>query len=133
MLVQNPARTRRLLENFNDLGVTVAMDDFGSGYSSPSYLRHFPIDNLKIDRSFVNGMTANTDDASITRAIISLARSLRLDVIAEGFERQHQFDYLLAEGCHQLQGYFYGRPAAADSAVRLLMGTTADPVKTAAR
>jgi diguanylate cyclase (GGDEF)-like protein/PAS domain S-box-containing protein len=120
MLVQNPARTRRVLEDLNALGITVAMDDFGTGYSSLSYLKHFSIDYLKIDRSFVNGMTSNSDDAAITSAIISLARSLRLEVIAEGVEREDQVAQLHAEGCHQIQGFLYGRPVASEAAGQLL-------------
>ncbi len=120
MLVQSPGRTRRVLEDLNALGITVAMDDFGTGYSSLSNLKLFSIDYLKIDRSFVHGMTTNSNDRAITRAIISLAHSLQLEVIAEGVERDDQVRQLAVEGCHLVQGFLFGRPVAADEAVGLL-------------
>jgi diguanylate cyclase len=100
----------RILEAISRMGVLVSVDDFGTGYSSMSYLRRFPIDKLKIDRCFIEGMTARPEDASIVGAIISLAHSLRLKVIAEGVETIEQLQRLAALGCDQYQG-FYCSPA----------------------
>jgi diguanylate cyclase (GGDEF)-like protein len=95
-----------ILEELSRMGVIVSIDDFGTGYSSMSYLRRFPIDKLKIDRSFIHDMTTNSDAASIVRAIISLAHSLRLKVVAEGVETAEQFEQLRELGCDQFQGFY---------------------------
>jgi EAL domain-containing protein (putative c-di-GMP-specific phosphodiesterase class I) len=95
-----------ILEELSRMGVIVAIDDFGTGYSSMSYLRRFPIDKLKIDRSFIHHLVTNSDDASIVSAIISLAHSLRLKVVAEGVETPAQLEKLRALGCDQYQGFF---------------------------
>jgi diguanylate cyclase len=99
-----------LLEELSELGVVVAIDDFGTGYSSMSYLQRFPIDKLKIDRSFISDVASNAGDESIVRAIISLAHGLRLKVIAEGVESEEQLGILRRMGCDQYQG-FYRSPA----------------------
>ncbi len=98
------------LHQLKSLGVTLAIDDFGIGYSSLSYLRRFPIDTLKIDRSFLLDVTSNEDSAAIVRAITGMARALQLQVVAEGVEQREQIDFLKAEGCHEIQGYYYSRP-----------------------
>jgi EAL domain-containing protein (putative c-di-GMP-specific phosphodiesterase class I) len=95
-----------ILEDLSRMGVLVSVDDFGTGYSSMSYLRRFPIDKLKIDRSFINDLTTNTDAASIVQAIISLAHSLRLKVVAEGVETAEQLQQLRDLGCDQFQGFY---------------------------
>ncbi|HEY2782300.1 MAG TPA: EAL domain-containing protein [Steroidobacteraceae bacterium] len=95
-----------ILEELSRMGVVVSIDDFGTGYSSMSYLRRFPIDKLKIDRSFISDLTTNAADASIVRAIISLAHSLRLKVVAEGVETAAQLEHLRALGCDQYQGFY---------------------------
>jgi diguanylate cyclase (GGDEF)-like protein len=95
-----------ILEELSRMGVIVSIDDFGTGYSSMSYLRRFPIDKLKIDRSFINDMTTNSDAASIVKAIISLAHSLRLKVVAEGVETAEQLEQLRELGCDQFQGFY---------------------------
>src|SRR6202011_3202652 len=87
-------------------GVIVSIDDFGTGYSSMSYLRRFPIDKLKIDRSFISDLTTNSDAASIVKAIISLAHGLRLKVVAEGVETAEQLQQLRELGCDQFQGFY---------------------------
>jgi diguanylate cyclase len=95
-----------ILEELSRMGVIVSIDDFGTGYSSMSYLRRFPIDKLKIDRSFIHDMTSNSDAASIVKAIISLAHSLRLKVVAEGVETEEQLQQLRELGCDQFQGFY---------------------------
>jgi EAL domain-containing protein (putative c-di-GMP-specific phosphodiesterase class I) len=98
------------LRSIKETGVRVAIDDFGTGYSSLSYLRSFPIDALKIDRSFVREIASRPDDEAIVTAIIAMARSLKLDVIAEGVETEGQFDWLRSRGCDEIQGYLISRP-----------------------
>ncbi|HCE09255.1 MAG TPA: PAS domain S-box protein, partial [Oxalobacteraceae bacterium] len=108
-----------ILRNLKALGVHISIDDFGTGYSSLSYLRRFPIDVLKIDQSFVNDLTVDPDDAAIVVSIISLAHSLRLQVIAEGVETAEQLAFLRARGCDQVQGYYFSRPLAPEAFERM--------------
>jgi len=113
-LMSDPEESVNILEQLSKMGVLVSVDDFGTGYSSMSYLRRFPIDKLKIDRSFINELSTRPDDASIVRAIVSLAHSLRLKVVAEGVETPAQLEMLKSLGCDQYQGYHYSAavPAA---------------------
>jgi diguanylate cyclase (GGDEF)-like protein/PAS domain S-box-containing protein len=105
--------TVETLRNFKTMGLRLSIDDFGTGYSSLSYLKRFPIDKLKIDRSFVRDVSTDPDDAAIASAIIAMAHSLRLKVIAEGVETKEQLDFLLREGCDGAQGYYYSKPLPA--------------------
>jgi diguanylate cyclase (GGDEF)-like protein len=114
-LVLNPELAASSLEKLKAIGVRIAIDDFGTGHSSLSYLKRFPIDAVKIDRSFVRDVTSDPDDAAIAGAIVAMAHSLKLHVIAEGVETSEQLDFLKSLGCDQIQGYFIGRPAKADS------------------
>ncbi len=113
-------QTIRTLKELHSLGVELAIDDFGTGYSSLSYLRQFPIDRLKIDQSFIRNALNDTDDAAIARTIIALGRSLGLKIIAEGVETLEHEEFLIAEGCDEVQGYRYSRPVPADKFIDLI-------------
>ena len=120
MLMRNASATINAFKSLNSLGVRFAIDDFGTGYSSLSYLRRFPIDTIKIDRSFIHDVTDNPDDAAIASAIIVMGQNLSLNVIAEGVENQQQLEFLTSRNCHYLQGNFFSRPLAADDLTALL-------------
>ncbi|MNF37146.1 Cyclic di-GMP phosphodiesterase Gmr [compost metagenome] len=113
ILMQDVASALRTLNDLKSLGLCIAIDDFGTGYSSLNYLKQFPIDVLKIDRSFVDGLPQGEQDAQIARAIIAMAHSLNLSVIAEGVETQAQLDFLRIHDCDEVQGYLLGRPMPA--------------------
>ena len=120
MLMHHAEETVLILRRLDEMGVRLAIDDFGTGYSSLSYLKRFPIHTLKIDRSFVCDISTDPGDAAIVTAIVAMARSLDLNVIAEGVETEEQAAFLRALACHQAQGYHFGRPMpAADFAARL--------------
>ena len=110
--MEDPESTQRCLEALSGLGIEIAIDDFGTGYSSLAYLKRFPIDHLKIDQSFVQGIPNDEDDINIVRSIIVLGKSLGLTVIAEGVETEEQRAFLRAAGCDEMQGYLHSRPDA---------------------
>lgn len=95
-------------------GLCFSLDDFGTGYSSLTYLKQLPLDQLKIDRSFVNDVLGSANDASIARSIVALARALGLDILAEGVENERQREFLAGIDCDAYQGYLFGRPLAAE-------------------
>ena len=113
-------QTIKTLKELHALGVELAIDDFGTGYSSLSYLRQFPIDRLKIDQSFIRNALNNTDDAAIARTIIALGRSLNLKIIAEGVETAAHEQFLISEGCDEVQGYRYSRPVPSQKFVEFM-------------
>ena len=117
-LMQNTQTTVALLAELNRLGMRISIDDFGTGYSSLSYLKRFPVDTLKIDRSFVCDIGTDPDDDAIVKAIIALAQSLELRVVAEGVETPEQLHFLRTHGCNEIQGYLISRPLPADEAAR---------------
>ena len=121
MVMHDVEQATAIMAKLKALGVQLSIDDFGTGYSSLAYLRHFPIDVLKIDKTFVSDITHSMDDAAIVRAIISLAHSLRLKVIAEGVETEQQLAFLRQHGCDQMQGYLFSRPLAAAAFETLLL------------
>jgi EAL domain-containing protein (putative c-di-GMP-specific phosphodiesterase class I) len=120
MLLRHAPATVETLEALHALGVRMAIDDFGTGYSSLSYLRRLPIDTLKIDRTFVRDIPHDPDDSAITVAIIALAQSLKLEMIAEGVENTAQCEFLRAHGCNVMQGFLFSRPQPAEEITRLL-------------
>ena len=120
MVMQNPKRAVLLIRTLKEMGLKIAIDDFGTGYSSLAYLRRFPIDTLKIDRSFILDTPADAGAVAITQAIIAMAHNLGLDVTAEGVETVEQFEFLLQHGCDQMQGYYFSRPLNEADAVALL-------------
>jgi EAL domain-containing protein (putative c-di-GMP-specific phosphodiesterase class I) len=109
-----------VLDQLKELGIELCIDDFGTGYSSLSYLHKFPIDTLKIDRSFVSRIGETGENLEIVKAIVMLARSLRMEVIAEGVETAVQLAQLRAIGCEYGQGYFFSKPLDSDAATALL-------------
>lgn len=114
LLLDNDSGIIEKLEQFRDMGFCISIDDFGTGYSSLSYLRKLPINELKIDRSFVKDISTELDDGTIAKTIIALAKSLKLKVIAEGVEVESQLEFLLSQGCSRIQGFYFGKPVPAE-------------------
>lgn len=114
-------RTIATMQNLTDMGLQISIDDFGTGYSSLSYLRKYPIQTLKIDRSFIKDIPHVAEDMAITRTIIAMANSLDLDLIAEGVETPEQVEFLEREGCQFIQGYYFSKPLSAEDATRYLV------------
>ena len=109
-IMHNPEKAIVVLNQISDIGIELAIDDFGTGYSSLSYIKKLPIHKLKIDQSFIRDLPDDAEDSAITKAVISLAQNLNLNVIAEGVETVQQRDFLLKNGCNHIQGYFYSKP-----------------------
>jgi EAL domain-containing protein (putative c-di-GMP-specific phosphodiesterase class I) len=127
-VMENVGNATALLQNLRSLGVQLSMDDFGTGYSSLSYLHRFPIDTLKIDRSFVTHMTENDENAEIVRTIVGLAKNLGMDVVAEGVESQAQLEMLRQLGCEYGQGFLFSKPLAAENADSWVANIYSSPV-----
>lgn len=109
-LLKQPEMAAKKLQDLRDMGIRLSMDDFGTGFSSLSYLKRLPLDMLKIDRSFILGIGESANDESIVKAIIALCHSLNIEVLAEGVESKQQLDFLLSQNCHLIQGYLYSKP-----------------------
>ena len=122
VLIQNPQQASQKLRSLKIPGIRIAIDDFGTGYSSLSYLRQFPFDTLKIDRAFVSNLTNDAINAAIVTAIIQMAHSLNLKVVAEGVETEAELAFLCQHGCDEIQGYLFSRPLNASTFEELLAG-----------
>lgn len=127
VLMQNVDATMSALNRLKALGVRLAIDDFGTGYSSLSYLRRFPIDVLKIDQSFIRGLSHDSSDAALVGAIISLGKSLNLNVIAEGVETAQELAFLKDHHCEEGQGYYFSKALPVDAFARLLASAQPGP------
>jgi diguanylate cyclase (GGDEF)-like protein len=130
VLMEATQRHNEQLERLSRIGVRIAIDDFGTGYSSFDYLRSFRVARLKIDRRFIDGMASNSDDATIVRAVIGLARELGIEVVAEGVETAEQQAFLLSAGCQVGQGYYFEKPVPTIAATALLRRNALQPVLT---
>ena len=123
LLMSNVDVMFTLIQELREMGIKLAIDDFGTGYSSLNYLRQFKVNRLKIDRSFVREVPENSDDAAITTAIINMAKALNLDVLAEGVENVEQLDFLRAQNCFDIQGFYFSKPVAVDQVSKQLQTT----------
>jgi EAL domain-containing protein (putative c-di-GMP-specific phosphodiesterase class I) len=126
-IMEDPEQAIRTMKMLDERGVRISIDDFGTGYSSLSYLKRFPVHTLKIDQSFVEDVTTNQSNQEIVRAIISMAHSLHIESLAEGVETAEQRDFLAAEGCDSIQGYFYSPPVPARDFEPFLQAGRIDP------
>jgi EAL domain-containing protein (putative c-di-GMP-specific phosphodiesterase class I) len=120
MVIQNAERAGRVLTEIKKMGARLAIDDFGVGYSSLTHLKRFPIDTLKVDRSFIRDLPQDLEDKAITEAIIAMGKSLNLTVVAEGVETQEQQTFLQDHACDEMQGFFFSKPIPGDAFAELL-------------
>ncbi len=120
MSMGNPEKSIEIMQSFKALGITLTIDDFGTGYSNLSYLQRFPVDKLKLDQSFVRGIADSPEALAISRAVLAVAHSLRLKVVAEGVETQEQLQTLANNNCDEMQGYYFSRPLPAEHCTRFL-------------
>ncbi|BCR04983.1 hypothetical protein DESUT3_20520 [Desulfuromonas versatilis] len=127
IIMQDLETTIDQMVRLMELGVRISIDDFGTGYSSLSYLKRFPIQTLKIDRSFVRDIGSDSDDTAIVAAVIALAHNLKLEVVAEGVETQDQLNFLKSRGCDLAQGFLFSRPISAEALLELLLSQAAGP------
>ncbi len=120
-IMNHPEDAISVLNKLRDMGIGLAIDDFGTGYSSLSYLKRLPINKLKIDKTFIDGLSEDEEDVGIAKAIIALAKSLKLSVIAEGVETKEQRDFLVEHGCENIQGYYYSKPLLAHEMEKMFL------------
>ena len=130
-VMSNQEHAEKVLNELKAMGFHLTMDDFGTGYSSLAYLKRFPFDSVKIDQSFVRGIPQSKDDEAIVEAIIAMAHSLRLEVVAEGVETKEQYDFLRRLGCDQIQGFYFSKPIPSNEIVKLLYTTMTRDAATA--
>jgi EAL domain-containing protein (putative c-di-GMP-specific phosphodiesterase class I) len=130
MVMDDPEQAVHILRRLKNLGIRVAIDDFGTGYSSLAYLKRFPIDSVKVDRSFVEDIPTDVDSMAIAQAVIAMAHSLRLKVVAEGVESEAQLSFLRREGCDEIQGHYFSEARVASEIPGVLRKTLrrANPV-----
>jgi EAL domain-containing protein (putative c-di-GMP-specific phosphodiesterase class I) len=121
LLMHDVDATLRILTRLKGLGIRIAIDDFGTGYSSLASLQRFPLDTIKIDRSFIHGIAAAPENAELADAVIAMGKSLSLTVVAQGVETSEQAEYLRAHACDELQGFYFNRPLPPEEFTRLLL------------
>jgi EAL domain-containing protein (putative c-di-GMP-specific phosphodiesterase class I) len=129
MVMHNPTRMIAVLAKIKSLGVRLAIDDFGTGYSSLAQIKHFPIDTLKVDRSFIHNIPQDAEDRAITEAIITMGKTLSLTVVAEGVETEDQLDFLREHSCDEMQGYYFSKPIVPEQFADLLRKHVPSPRK----
>jgi EAL domain-containing protein (putative c-di-GMP-specific phosphodiesterase class I) len=120
MVMHNPAQIISILSKIKSMGVRLAIDDFGTGYSSLAKIQHFPVDTLKIDRSFIRNIPQDAEDKAITEAIIAMGKTLSLIVVAEGVETVEQMNFLKEHSCDEMQGYYFSKPVVPEQFADLL-------------
>src|ERR1035441_1425877 len=128
LLIQHVERTLKILTALKRLGVKIAIDDFGTGYSSLSTLQRFPLDSIKIDRSFIRDLATRGDQSNLTQAIIAMGKSLSLTVVAQGVETKAQAHFLREHACDEIQGFYFNKPVSATEFTALLQGRNFDSV-----
>jgi EAL domain-containing protein (putative c-di-GMP-specific phosphodiesterase class I) len=125
IMIQDLQTTITTLHQLHELGIQISIDDFGTGYSSLSYLKRLPISKIKIDQSFIREICTDPDDEAIANAVISLGHGLKMQVIAEGVETLEQLEHLRAQGCDEIQGYYFSRPLPAEDFAQLVKSSLA--------
>ena len=120
LLTQDIEKTLRILTKLKSMGIKIAIDDFGTGYSSLATLQRFPLDTIKIDRSYIRDIATRGDDSNLTEAIIAMGKSLSLTVVAQGVETKEQADFLRQHACDEFQGFYFNKPMSADQFTELL-------------
>jgi diguanylate cyclase (GGDEF)-like protein/PAS domain S-box-containing protein len=130
MVMRDIQGSKKILDGIKSMGIRLAIDDFGTGYSSLASIKRFPFDCIKIDRSFIKDIPQDPDDVAITQAIIAMAHSLRLKVVAEGVETREQLDFLTEHGCHEFQGHYFRKPQPAEDFTKLLRENVAGAMAT---
>jgi EAL domain-containing protein (putative c-di-GMP-specific phosphodiesterase class I) len=129
MIMHNPTRMIAKLAKIKKMGVRLAIDDFGTGYSSLAKIKHFPIDTLKVDRSFIRNLPNSAEDKAITNAIIAMGKSLNMTIVAEGVETVEQLNFLKEHSCDEMQGFYFSKPILPEQFAELLRKHVPSPLK----